>query len=253
MKFLIVEDEYHAAERLKQLISNLIENCSIEGPLESVEESVEWLNSNDSPDLIFMDIQLADGLSFSIFDQTELNAPIIFTTAFDQYSLKAFKVNSIDYLMKPIDESELSGALNKFYSLKGPDSIHNIESLRTILKNFKDKKHYKERFLLKKKDRYTFMLADEIAYFYSEDSISFIVDKQGKSHIYDATLNLLENQLNPQRFFRINRKQIIAFDAIVNIHNYYNNRIKLELNPKREEEVLVSRDKVKHFKIWLDQ
>jgi len=251
MKVLIIEDEYHAAERLKKLLKSKLPEAQIIGPIDSVEDSVSWLKDNEAPDIIFMDIQLADGISFSIFEQIEVEAPVIFTTAFDEYSLRAFKVNSIDYLMKPIDEEELSKAIKKFEKYRKQDSV-NLE-LNSILKNFNQKSPYKSRFLIKRKDEFTYLLSEQIAYFYSEESVTFIVDKTGKNHIYDQTLNQIEENLEPKDFFRINRKQIIHVQSIGQIHSYFNNRIKLDLIPASEEEVIVSREKVKAFKGWLDR
>ncbi len=252
MKILIIEDEHHAAARLKSLIGKLVKQAEIVAVIDSVEDGIEWFQNKQAPDLVFMDIQLADGISFSIFQAVEINAPVIFTTAFDQYSLKAFKVNSIDYLLKPIDEAELKQALLKYQKLN-EKRADKFDSLNLLLKNLDLEKNYKERFLIKNKDQYNFILSSEIAYFYSEDSLTFIVTKNGKSHIYDQALNKIESELNPKDFFRINRKQIVHLEAIQKIENYFNNRVSLELHPKPKEETIVSRDKVKPFKSWLDR
>lgn len=250
---LIVEDEFHAADRLQKLLQKLTASCEIIGPIDTVKESVEWLENNPSPDIILMDIQLADGISFSIFDKTLVESPVIFTTAYDEYSLKAFKVNSIDYLMKPIDEKELENALLKYSKLSLNKSTNEAHTLNSVLTNIRNKEHFKERFLLKNREEFTVLSAKDIAYFYSENSTTFIVDFSGQRCIYDQTLNQLEENLNPKDFFRINRKQIVHVDSIESIHSYFNNRVKLNLKPKSKTEVIVSREKVKSFKDWLNQ
>lgn len=251
MNILIIEDEYHAVKRLKSLLAKLVKDCNILAVLDSVEDAVNWFSEEEHPDLVFMDIQLADGISFSIFKEVEINAPIIFTTAYDQYSLKAFKVNSIDYLLKPIDEKELNQALNKYYKINKKEIAPDLVSLSKLVQHINLEKNYKERFLLKSRDKYSFLLADEIAFFYSEDSLTFIISKTGKSYVYDASLNAIAIELNPKKFFRINRKQIIHFESIHKLDTYFNNRLILKLQPDSKQEFIVSRDNVKDFKKWL--
>lgn len=251
MRVLILEDEFHAAKRIKRLLQNNIENLQILDTLDSVESAKLFFSQNINLDLIFADIQLADGLSFSVFQDLDIQVPVIFTTAFDQYTLKAFKLNSIDYLLKPIDEDELKVALSKFRKLSATSVGQNASSLLKVLKGLDQKKSFKERFLIKNKDQYIFLLSEEIAYFYSEDSLTFIVTSNGKSHIYDHTLNSIEQELNPAIFHRINRKQIVRIDAIDKIHTYFNSRVKLEVSPSFKDEFIVSREKVKEFKSWL--
>ena len=251
MKLLIIEDEYHAAQRLRSLISELLPEGQILAVIDSVEEAVEWFKNNDHPDLAFMDIQLADDISFSIFDQVNIETPVIFTTAYNEYSIKAFKVNSIDYLLKPIEEKELQQALVKYSKLSRQQVLPAIKSLTHLVRNLDNNTTYKERFLLKNRDRYTFILADEIAYFYSEDSLTFIVTSSGKSTIYDTPLSQLKIELDPSKFFLINRKWMVHVQSIRQIHPFFNQRLKLDLNPPPSDEVIVSRDKVKSFKNWL--
>jgi len=251
MKTLIIEDEYHAAKRLQSLLGKQNESIEILSVIDSVEDAIAWFSKEEHPDLVFMDIQLADGISFSIFREVEINAPIIFTTAYDQYSLKAFKVNSIDYLLKPIDEKELNQALNKYHKINKKEIQPDLESLSKLVQNINLEKNYKERFLLKSRDKYSFLLADEIAFFYSEDSLTFIVSKKGKSYVYDASLNSVASELDPKKFFRINRKQIIHFESILKLDTYFNNRMILKLQPDSKQEFIVSRDNVKEFKKWL--
>lgn len=251
MKVIILEDEYHAANRIKRLLESNIHDLEIVGIFDSIEGAKSFFVEERSIDLIFADIQLADGLSFSLFQDLEIQVPVIFTTAFDQYTLKAFKLNSIDYLLKPIDEDELKSALLKFQKLSENAVSSNTNSLLKVLDSFNQRKSYKERFLIRNKDQYIFLLSDEIAYFYSEDSLTFIMTLGGKSHIYDHTLNSVEGELDPSIFHRINRKQIVRITAIEKIHTYFNSRVKIDVSPSTNHEFIVSREKVKDFKSWL--
>lgn len=251
MKVLVLEDEYHAAVRLTKLLHVNINELEIVAVLDSVEEAKNFLMTQKDLDLIFADIQLADGLSFSVLQGLDIQVPIIFTTAFDQYMLKAFKLNSIDYLLKPIEEEELKMALNKYKNLSGKYIVGGTKSLLDVLDRLDDQKSYKQRFLIKNKDQYIFLLSEEIAYFYSEDSITFIMTLNGKSHIYDYTLNSVEKILDPSVFHRINRRQIVRINVIQKIHTYFNSRVKIEVLPSTNQEFIVSREKVREFKSWL--
>ena len=252
-RILIVEDEYHAQKYLSNLLKNVIPNVQILDMLDSVEDTIDWFNTNAAPDLIFMDIQLADGLSFNIFKKVEIEAPVIFTTAFDQYTLQAFKVNSLDYLLKPIDPEELEKALcqyDKYYQNKNKTVDNSIiEQLLGTL----TKKEYKERFLVKIGQQLTYLKVAEIAYFYSNEGLIFACQQNGKRHNLDYTLDQLADVLNPADFFRINRKIITNLNSIKKIHTYFNSRLKLELVPAISLETIVSRDRVSDFKKWLDK
>ena len=250
MKVLILEDEYHAAKRISRLLRSYIEDLDIVATIDSVSDAVKLLKSVVKIDLIFADIQLADGLSFSIFAQVDVDIPVIFTTAFDQYTLKAFKLNSIDYLLKPIVEIELQAALKKYHRLSH-DSRDDTKSMLQVLSKMTLNQQYKERFLIKNKDQYIFLLNEEIAYFYSEESLTFVVTRAGKAYIYEETLTKIDQELDPKVFHKINRKQIVRINSIDKIHNYFNNRVKLEVLPKSSREFIVSRDKAKDFKNWL--
>lgn len=253
MNFLIVEDEKPAAKRLSKLIKKFRQKANIIEILDSVEETVKWLDNHDRPDLIFMDIQLADGISFEIFNQTEINTPIIFTTAYDEYALQAFKVNSIDYLLKPIDPDELEQAIEQFDSYRqGKEKVFNRSTIEQLL-NTIAKKDYKERFLVKTGQQLTYLPVKDIAYFYSQDGLIFACQENGKRHNLDYTLDQLGDVLSPDHFFRINRKIITHIKAIKKIHTYFNSRLKLELFPKSSLETVVSRDRVNDFKKWLDK
>lgn len=253
MKFLIIEDEKPAAKRLTKMVKSIRANCEIMGTLDTVEGAVDWLKKNSQPDLIFMDVQLADGISFEIFGQMEVTAPIIFTTAYDEYALQAFKVNSLDYLLKPIDSEELEKALCQYdkYTRQGNKSVDNsviADLLQTLTK-----KEYKERFLVKIGQQLTYLKVSNIAYFYSEEGLIFACQQNGKRHHLDYTLDQLAEVLNPDDFFRINRKIITHLPAIKKIHTYFNSRLKLELTPTTQLETIVSRDRVSDFKKWLDK
>jgi len=253
MNILIIEDEIPAAKRLQKLILNIQPEAIITEVIDSVEQAVTVLKKTPDLDLIFMDIQLADGLSFDIFKQTTVNTPVIFTTAFDQYALKAFKVNSIDYLLKPIETEELESAFEKFSRHYQQDQYSYPQQTIDQLIQQISQKTYKERFLVKMGQQLNYLNVCDIAYFYSEDGLLHALDQKNKRHLIDYTLDQLEALLSPDHFFRINRKNIISLSAIGKIHTYFNSRLKLDLIPKTDQEVIVSRDRVNDFKQWLDK
>jgi DNA-binding LytR/AlgR family response regulator len=249
MRVLIIEDEKPAARNLSRHLLDLRPGFEVLDVLDSVSTAVAWFEQQPEPDLVFMDIQLADGLSFDIFTQVELKVPVIFTTAFDQYTLKAFKVNSIDYLLKPIDPEELDQAIRKFEKLRQPPSAQTLQQLIQAIQ----KPDYKERFLVKSGQQLIYLPVQSIAYFFSEDGLVFAQQESGKKYVLDFTLDQLEKLLDPEHYFRINRKFILKLSAIQKIHTYFNNRLKLEIHPDTGEvEVIVSRDRVNDFKQWLD-
>lgn len=252
MKTLIIEDELPAAKRLEKLLKKHCPSCEIISSLDSVESASKWLAENTAPDLIFMDIQLADGLSFDIFSKTEVNSPVIFTTAFDQYSLQAFKVNSVDYLLKPIDPDELKTALEKYDKFYKKADTFDRTGIENMLKSVLQQQQYKERFLVKSGQNLHYIPIKDIAYFFSEEGIAFAQCTNGKKHIVEYTLDQLESSLNPSSFFRINRQVILRPEAIKKISTWFNSRLKLELNIKNEVNLVVSRDRVNRFKSWLD-
>lgn len=250
MNVLIIEDEIPAVKRLVQLLSELEPTWKIVDQLDEVSLAVDWFKNHPPPDLVFMDIQLADGFSFDIFGQIKIESPVIFVTAFDQYAVNAFRVNGLDYILKPIQKTVLEESIERFKSLKSGSTI-DMAALSAL---FKEKKaHYKERFLIKSGEDLNFVRTSEIAYFLSESSYSFIVTKSGNRYILDQTMDQIEEAIDPALFFRINRKQIICLDCIGKISSYFNNRLKLELNPHEKEDSIVSRTRVKQFKEWLNQ
>lgn len=250
MKILIIEDENLAAKRLIQLIKEQIPDCEIFGNLDTVTASVEWLKNNPEPDLIFLDIQLADGISFEIFEKVKVNSPIIFCTAYDQYAIKAFKLNSIDYLLKPIDPEDLNRALNKFQSGRKVPSV-TLDQIKLLLHPVQ--KTYKNRFLVKIGERIQTVDIQEIAYFFSEDKVTLLQTRQGKKFIVDYTLDEVEDMLDPERFFRLNRKYISAINAIKEVFTYSNSRLKIHLENCSDNDILISRERMGLFKNWLGQ
>ena len=254
MKILIVEDEKPAALRLQKLLHKIEPQLEVLAILESVELAVSYLQTIPPDlDLIFMDIQLADGLSFEIFKQVEVKLPVIFTTAFNQYTLNAFKVNSIDYLLKPIDPIDLERALNKFRELFKKARPFDYQILLDTLKNQQHKSSYKQRFLIKSGQELKFIPRQDIRYFYSKEGLVFGQLEGQKKYNFDFTLEQLDELLPPDEYFRVNRKMILQIDAIHKIHTYFNGRLKLDILPKPSFEVVVSRDRVPNFKTWLDR
>lgn len=253
MNVLIIEDEIQAARRLENLINELLPQAIISGRTDSVKSAVKWFNNNPHPDLIFMDIQLGDGLSFEIFEMTTISAPVIFTTAYDEYALKAFKVNSIDYILKPVDKDELRGALEKFNTLKltnvgKVDFSNSITQVMELLT-----KKYKERFVIKVGEHLRTIEVKDIFFFFSSDKATFCATREGRSHILDFTLDQLELMVNPGEFFRVNRKYLVGTAAIQDIISHTNSRLKLILKGCPDQDIIVSRERVQEFKQWLDR
>lgn len=253
MNILIIEDEQPAVRRLAQLLAEHCPGGVILEMIDSVEASVQWLRNFPPPDLIFMDIQLADGLSFDIFSQAEVKSPVIFTTAFDHYTLRAFKVNSVDYLLKPIDPEELRQSLEKFRNFFVRQEKFDRSGLENMLRSVMRQVEYKKRFLVKNGQNLAHINVEEVAYFYSEDGIAFAQCTNGKKHIIEFTLDQLEELLDPSDFFRINRQAIIRPEAIQKISTWFNSRLKVELHPAQSLNTVVSRERVAAFKEWLDR
>lgn len=248
-KVIIIEDEKPAARRLQRMLSRL--NIETETMLHSVAEAVNWFNSNDHPDLIFLDIQLSDGISFEIFEKVEINSAVIFTTAYDEYALKAFKLNSVDYLLKPIDEEELANAVAKFKEnyLKNSPQI-DFNAFRKILETG-SKPDYKTRFTIQVGQHLKIIPANEVCCFYSENKASYLTTTSGRNYPVDVSLENLEKELNPEKFFRINRKSIVNIDCIEDIISYTNSRLEIKVKAFNEFQLIVSRERVRDFKKWL--
>jgi len=249
MRILLIEDEIPAAKRLNSLLKEMEPSAIILDTIDSVETSVKWLKIHAEPDLIFMDIHLADGNSFLIFEQVELKCPIIFATAYDEYAIKAFKVNSIDYLLKPIEKTELQSAITKFKNSRNTSETIDFKQLISSIKN--KKKEYKQRFLVRISDRLVPINTTDVSYFFAEDKMVFLQTEQNKYPI-DFTLDQLEEMLDPQLFFRINRKYLGQVKAISKIFNHLNGKLKLVLTPNQDDEIYVSRERASDFKTWLD-
>lgn len=257
MKILIIEDEPFAQDELKRLLAKAMKEVeyTILACLDSVEDSVIWFEENPAPDLVFMDIQLSDGLSFEIFEHVDLLVPIIFTTAYDEYAIKAFKLNSIDYLLKPIKFLGLKNSLAKFQSIKGQfaqSALTTDPTLRDRLLNRKEP-DYKLRFVAKIGDQIRHISIEETSYFYAEDNMVYLVSNENKHFIIDYSLEQLTKVLNPDIFFRVTRGHIVKIDSIKKVHKYFNSRLKLDLVPPFKEEVLVPRAKVSAFIEWMDK
>jgi len=252
LRTLIVEDEQPAANRLIQLLEESEHQFTIESVLDSVEETVSWFQKNPNPELVFMDIQLSDDLSFSIFNEVEIKCPIIFTTAFDEYALQAFRVNSIDYLLKPIDKKDLARALSKLENISMQNLIPG--ELGKILLNqvSQAQRSYRSRFLVKKGEQFLSVSVDEVRHITSENKITFIHTEDNKKYFVDHILEELENSLAPEHFFRLNRQCITALESIESIHSYFNGKLKVYLKGNVEPFV-VSREKASQFKQWLNQ
>lgn len=244
---LIIEDESPNSDRLIRLINKILSKVTIK-VLESVVDSIEWLSSNTHPSVILMDVRLSDGLCFEIFDQVKVECPIVFTTAYDEYAIKAFKVNGVDYLLKPVEEDELKAAFEKVESLSMKQQSVPLESLIQYL-NSAD---FKKRFLLPHKDGYKTVQVCDIVYFYSELKITKAKLQNGNEETIPYTLEELEKQLDPALFFRVNRQYIIHIDSIQFVHNYFNGKLKVVLKKNSEIEIIVSRDKATFLKKWLD-
>ena len=251
MNILIIEDEKPSARRLQRMLSEI--GLEVNEILHSVAESIEWFSANKHPDLIFLDIQLSDGLSFEIFDSINISSSVIFTTAYDEYALKAFKLNSIDYLLKPIDADELTAAVEKFKSREPLLSNIQIEfeDIKKLLSNPLERE-YKQRFTTKIGQHIKVFAADDVECFYSENKGTYAHTIDGRDYLLDLTLEQLENELQPQKFFRVSRKFFINLEAIKDIISYSNSRLKIILNSYKDHDIIVARERVRDFKLWLE-
>lgn len=246
MKALIIEDEAAAARRLAKLIQEIDPEITVLEQLDSIEASLNWFAQHPMPDLIFMDINLADGLSFEIFDHQEITCPIIFTTAFDQYALQAFKVNSVDYLLKPIKKNELEQAIEKYRKLHTTDNV-DYKALANAMK----RDEFNTRFLIRFGQSIKVVEFREAAYFYTEDKITFLITKTGKRYPIEPSLEKLDEMADPRTYFRINRQFIVNIESIKEMYAYSKARVKLILDPPIDKETIVSTERSPIFKKWL--
>jgi DNA-binding LytR/AlgR family response regulator len=249
MKVLIIEDENLTAKRLESMLHKIDSNIEVMDILASVEKTVAWLERHPAPEIIFMDIHLEDDLAFKIFEEINVESPIIFTTAFDEYMIRAFKVNSIDYLLKPINQEDLTHALDKLKLFKKQFSQSSVSSLLDFLGH--RTAQYKSRILITVGTKLKTIEVDDIAYFYSEEKITFLRTKSGQHFPVDYSLDKLIQLLNPELFFRINRQMIISIKSVITIHTHFKGRLKLELKPEASQEIFVSGDRMADFKEWL--
>ncbi len=251
MTTIIIEDEKPAARLLQRKLEKL--NIEVSVLLHSVEEAIDWFSNNQHPELIFLDIQLSDGLSFEIFEKVEIKSAVIFTTAYDEYALRAFKLNSIDYLLKPIDEDDLEVAVSKFKArLPKQETLQlDFEQIKKMLSNPFEKNH-KKRFTVKIGQHLKVISTDEIECFFSENKGTYLHTFDNRNYLMETTLELLEQELDPKDFYRVSRKFIVPLKAIKEIVVYSNSRLKVVLPSYKEDEVIVSREKVSDFKNWID-
>jgi two-component system, LytTR family, response regulator LytT len=253
MKLLVVEDEALLAKRLVHLIGMLLPEATIAGCTKSIAATVQWLLQNGDPDLIFMDIELADGQCFEIFQQCKPKSPIIFTTAYDEYALRAFKLNSVDYLLKPIKQEELAEALRKWKETRfGNMEQGSVKKIEALLKEFRaSPASFRSRFLVRQGKKLVPIETEEVGYFSSKNSLSFLVTKQKQKFYLDYTLDEIEGMLDPTRFLRVNRQFIVAQEIVKAVQAWFNGKLKLEVQAHTDEDIIVSREKAAIVKEWL--
>jgi DNA-binding LytR/AlgR family response regulator len=251
MNVIIIEDEKPSARRLQRMLKSL--DVEAETMLHSVEESIEWFESNEHPDLIFLDIQLSDGLSFEIFEAIDIKSAVIFTTAYDEYALQAFKLNSIDYLLKPIDDDDLKTAVEKFKgrTIQKQSVTLDFDDIKKLLVN-PIEREFKKRFSVKVGQHLKLINIEDIECIYSENKGTYVFTNEGRNYLLDVTLDHLEDELEPHVFFRISRKYYININAIKDMVSYTNSRLEIKLNHYNEQQVIVARERVKDFKNWLE-
>lgn len=252
MRAVIIEDEIIAAKALQTLVEDLYKDIEIIEVLQSIEDSVRWFKDNAMPDLAFVDIHLADGSSFLIFEEVEITCPVIFTTAYDEYALKAFEVNSIDYLLKPIDKNALDRAVAKYKNLSGKTNPGDAQLIRKFIDEIKaTKQPYKQHFLVQERDRLIPLTIDQIAYIYIETKIVKAITLEEKVYYLDGTLDDIMSQLNSAVFFRANRQYIVSHKAIKDLSVWFGNKLSVNLKVSVPERILISKARVREFKDWL--
>ena len=250
MNILILEDEVLSAEHLSNLLRQHNKNVQIQ-TLDSLESAYSWFLKNPQPDLVMADIHLSDGLSLDLFQRINITSPVIFTTAYEQYAIDAFKVNSVDYLLKPFNQADLSKAMRKYQSMSF--SADKVDGFSAYSESEKPQKKYKNRFLVKVGNSISFKNIEEIAYFFADDKIVYLVGTDGKQYIIDYRLEQLEELIDQQMFYRINRKFVVNINAIQRLKTLINSRLQVFLKPNFEQEIFISKERVSEFKHWLDQ
>ncbi len=258
MKVLIVEDEELAVKKIRKTLAAVDPEAEVVGVTDSIVSTINWIEENPSPDVILMDIELSDGQSFEIFNRVAVKSPVIFTTSYDEYALKAFKVNSVDYLLKPIQKEDLELALQKLGQLKDMYKTNEAKpaevSIDSLVKELQQKlqpKEYRKRFLVRHAQKLVSVDTDDIAYFFSDGRLNFFKTNDNKKFVVDYTMDELEDMLDPQQYFRISRSFYISVDSVDQIHDYFGNRLMLQLKPPVDKESIVSREKVTDFKKWM--
>lgn len=251
MNVLILEDETLAGKKIEGLLNEIDPTISVLAVLKSVEAAKEWFEANVAPDLVISDIRLLDGVSFEIFEAIDYKNPVIFTTAYDQYAIKAFEVNSVDYLLKPVQKEKLEKALSKIGQHKSTADTVPYNEILEMIKS--QQVEYKSRFLIKAGQKILAVPVEKIAYFFSLNKLTYIITLDGKKYPCDQTLEVVDQQVDPKIFFRANRKYIVRFSSIAEIHPYFKGRIKINLTPEAEDEIVISSERTPEFKRWLDQ
>ena len=252
MKILLVEDEDLAVKKLRKTLEAVDPGIEVIGTTDSIKATVQWLKDNPAPELILMDIELADGQSFEIFNLIDVNSPVIFITSYDEFALKAFKVNSVDYLLKPIQKDELEAAINKFRRLKGTENPNtDFDNLVRELQQKLQPKEYRKRFLVKQGQKLISIEIEEISYFFSDGRLNFFKTTDNRTFVVDYTMEELEEMLDNQKYFRISRSFYVSINSVDKIEDYFGNRLLLGLKPPVDKQALVSREKVTAFKKWM--
>ncbi len=256
IKVLIIEDEIPAQRLLKETLQEINFETEVVGCLNSIKSALEWFPNHPAPAIILLDIQLSDGLSFEIFKQIKIDSMIIFTTAYDEYAIQAFKVNSLDYLLKPIEKDELQIAFEKYQEynklfIQEKNSNIDFQELASIIRN--EKSEYRKRLLIQSHESFFYLPINQISYFYSSQGITFAVTFEKREHPIRFSLQSLKEQLNPEQFFKVNRQIIINIEIIKRVHSYYDGKLKLETQPAHSENIIIGKDKAATFKKWLDR
>jgi len=251
MNVVIIEDETLASDKLQSMLQEVDPSYKIIATLRSVESAVEWFQTNAHPDLVLSDIKLLDGLCFEIFKKVSVTKPVIFTTAYDQYAIKAFELNSIDYLLKPIQQEKLVASLNKLKTISVATPPPSYEEVIRYLEA--KQTQFKSRFIVKLGQRIVSVAVERIAYFFSENKLTFVVTHDNKKYPMDQTLETIDQIVDPAKFFRVNRQFIVHFSSIGEIHPYFKGRIKITVQPESDHEIVISSDRTPEFKKWLDQ
>jgi DNA-binding LytR/AlgR family response regulator len=256
LKVLIIEDEIPAQRLLKETLQELDYEMEVIDCLNSIKTAVKWFENNQHPEIVLLDIQLSDGLSFEIFKQVKIDSMIIFTTAYDEYTMQAFKVNSLDYLLKPIEKDELQAAFEKYHQynkrfIQENNLSINFSELASLIKN--EKSEYRKRFLIQSNESFFHLPIKEIALFYSMQGITFAVTFEKREYPVNFSLESLKEQFNPEVFFKVNRQIIVNIDAIKRVHSYFNSKLKIETNPSHSADIVIGKDKAAEFRRWLDK